>query len=59
MLNLFLGLFSSENTDAHAATMNKERSKWCGLGVGVGWITVNDQEKLETRLELCCVLEMT
>jgi len=25
--------------------------------VGVGWIAVNDQEKLETRLELCCVLE--
>ena len=52
------GAFFVGNTDACAAMTNKERSKQCGLGVGVGWITVNDQEKLETRLELCCVLEM-
>ena len=52
------GAFFVGNTDAHTAMINKERSKQCGLGVWVGWITVNDQEKLETRLELCCVLEM-
>jgi len=52
------GAFFVGNIDTHTAIINKERSKWCGLGMGVGWITVNDQEKLETRLELCCVLEM-
>jgi len=51
------GAFFVGNTDTHTGTTNKERSKQCGLGVGVGWITVSDQEKLETRLELCCVLE--
>jgi len=51
------GAFFVGNTDAYTAMINKERSKQCGLDVGVGWSTVNDQEKLEACLELCCVLE--
>jgi len=50
-------VFFFQNTDAHAAMTIKEQAKQHRLDVAVRWIAVNDQEKLEIRLELCCVFE--